>query len=218
MTDSQTVIAAFSEDQAEQLTGVTKSQLRYWDKTNFYKPSFAEENRRVAFSRVYSFKDIVALRVLSALRNQYSVSLQYLRDVSTRLSCLGPDPDRWAGTRLYAINKRVIWHELGTDLPQEIITKQYLIPISLETVIKDTEKDIEKGKAPRDQSNIGLIKRSRYVIHNTPAIAGTRIPANAIKRFSEAGYTVEQIIHEYPDLTEQDIVAALNFQQAPSAA
>ena len=52
-------IAAFSEEHATRLTGVTKSQLRYWDRTNFFVPSYAEENRRVVFSRVYSFKDIL---------------------------------------------------------------------------------------------------------------------------------------------------------------
>jgi len=89
MSTSQGVIAAFSEDQVEKLTGITKSQLRYWDKTGFYSPSFADGNRRLAFSRIYSFKDIVALRVLGALRNQHNLSLQYLRDVSSRLGPLG---------------------------------------------------------------------------------------------------------------------------------
>ena len=134
MSDSS-VIAAFSEDQAERLTGVTKAQLRYWDKTDFYRPSYAEDNRRIAFSRVYSFKDIVALRVLSALRNQYSVSLQHLRDVSARLSQLDPDPGRWVAIRLYVHRKHVVWKEPGTDLPQEVASGQYLVPIQLQEVV-----------------------------------------------------------------------------------
>ena len=69
-------------------TSVSKSQLRYWDQTGFFTPAFANENRRVAFSRIYSFKDITSLRVINVLRNQYSVPLQHLRKVAVELSDL----------------------------------------------------------------------------------------------------------------------------------
>ena len=72
----------------ERLTGTTKSQLRYWDRTGFFAPAFGDENRRVAFSRIYSFRDIAALGVLNVLRNQHSIPLQQLRKVAERLSHL----------------------------------------------------------------------------------------------------------------------------------
>lgn len=214
---SRSIIAAFSEDQAERLTGVTKRQLRYWDKTDFYRPSYAEDNRRASFSRVYSFKDIVALRVLSALRNQYSVSLQHLRDVSARLSHLESDPARWAETRLYIHRKHVIWYEPGTDLPQEIAAGQYMVPIHLQEVVADTKSRVEQLISPRDQTKIGAIERSRYVVHNAHVIAGTRIPVNAIKRFAKSGYTADQILQEYPDITKEDVEAALSFDSSSAA-
>lgn len=214
---SGNVIAAFSEDQASRLTGVTPSQLRYWDRSEFYQPSYAEETRRVPFSRVYSFKDIVALRVLNVLRNQYSVSLHHLRDVSRQLSHL--NGDRWTGVRLYVLNKRVIWEDPETALPQEIVSKQYVVPtVSLEAVVADTKRDVDRLLRKRDKSKIGTIERNRYVSHNVPVIAGTRIPVNAIKRFADAGYTVEQIIQEYPDLTAQDVAAALKHRDSKNAA
>ena len=207
---SHSVIAAFSEDQTERLTGVTKAQLRYWDKTDFYKPSYAEDNRRIAFSRIYSFKDIVALRVLSALRNQYSVSLQHLRDVSARLSQLDSDPDRWAEARLYVHKKRVVWNEPDTDLPQEIVSGQYMVPIQLQAVVTDTRDRVKRLISPRDRIKIGAIEQSRYVAHNAHVIAGTRIPVNAIKRFAEAGYAIDQILQEYPDITKKMLRPLLN--------
>lgn len=216
---SQGIIAAFSEEQTERLTGVTKRQLRYWDSTSFYTPSYAEENRRVAFSRVYSFKDLVALRVLNTLRNQHKVSLQSLREVRDKLNFLESDPDKWTGIRLYVLNKRVVWHEPETDLPQEVLSGQYVAKVLvLDEVVADTRNKIEELKAPRKREQFGSIEKSRYVVHNVPVIAGTRIPVNAIKRFSDAGYTVEQILKEYPDLTEQDISAALKYREPSSAA
>lgn len=219
MEGSSNIIAAFSEEQAERLTGVTKHQLRNWDRTGFYIPSFAEDNRRMSFSRIYSFRDIVALRILNVLRNQYGVSLQHLRQTSKRLSQFGPDPERWIANELYVLNKRVIWHEPGTELPQDVATKQYIVPtISLQKVVNDTKRDLEKRRSSRDSSTIGKIIQNRHINHNMHVIAGTRIPVNAIKRFSEAGYTAEQILKEYPDLTKEDVAAALKYKQKSSVA
>lgn len=219
MSANANVIAAFSEDQTARLTGVTKSQLRYWDKTNFYNPSYSEENRRLAFSRIFSFKDLVALRILNVLRNQYSVSLPHLRQVSELLSHLEADTDRWTMSTLYVLNKRVIWHEPETDLPQEILSRQYVVPtVLLQDVVSDTERDIAKYRIPRDQSRIGHIERNRYVNHNIPVLADTRIPVSAIKRFSQAGYSVEDILSEYPDLTIDDIKAAIEYKFKTSVA
>src|SRR5712691_3179010 len=100
------ILRAFSEESVKHLTGLTTTQLRYWDRTGFFEPAYADPNRRVAYSRLYSFKDIVALRTLSVLRNQYSVPLQHLRKVADKLSHLGYD--LWINTTLYVLNKKVI--------------------------------------------------------------------------------------------------------------
>jgi hypothetical protein len=209
------ILRAFSEDSVKHLTGLTTSQLRYWDRTGFFAPEFAEPNRRLAYSRLYSFRDIVALRTLSVLRNQYSVPLQHLRKVALKLTHLGYD--LWTNTTLYVLNKKVIFHEPGTDLPQEIVSGQYVIGLLLKTIISDTTKDVEKMRR-RDPEKVGKVERSRYVNHNAWVVGGTRIPTAAIKRFKEAGYTAEQIIAEYPDLTLRDINAALRHEEQESSA
>lgn len=209
------IVAAFSEDQAHALSGVTKAQLRYWERTNFFWPSYAEENRRAPFSRIYSFRDIVALRVLYSLRKVYGVPLAHLRDVSERLRHLEPN-ERWGSTRLWVLNKRVVWQEPGSARPQEVVSQQYVVPVVLETIIADTAEDIAKLRK-RDPSNEGRIERSRFVAHNAPVLAGTRIPVRAIKNFALAGYDSARIIAEYPDLTEKDIEAALAYDLRAAA-
>jgi len=64
------VISAFSEEDVERLTGVSVRQLRYWDGTGFFKPSLADDNRRWTFSRVYTFRDVVCLKILNTIRNE----------------------------------------------------------------------------------------------------------------------------------------------------
>lgn len=219
MSEHSNVIAAFSEEQTEKLTGVSRYQLRYWDRTGFYVPSYAEKNRRMSFSRIYSYKDIVALRILNVLKNQYAVSLQQLRKVSEELARYGNDPERWTAANLYVLNKRVIWHEPGTRLPQVVASKQYVLPtLSLERVVADTRRDVQNARLERGKSEIGRISRKQYVNHNQAVIAGTRIPVKAIKRFLDAGYTAEQIISEYPELTLKDIKVAAVHKEKKSAA
>jgi DNA-binding transcriptional MerR regulator len=209
------ILRAFSEESVKHLTGLTTTQLRYWDRTGFFEPAYADPNRRIAYSRLYSFKDIVALRTLSVLRNQYSVPLQHLRKVADKLSHLGYD--LWINTTLYVLNKKVIFHEPGTGLPQEVLSGQYVIGLLLKTIISDTTKDVEKMRQ-RDPDKIGQVERTRYVNRNAWVVGGTRIPTAAIRRFKEAGYTDEQIISEYPDLTPRDIKAALLHEEKQSAA
>lgn len=202
------VAAAFSEEHTSRLTGITQRQLQYWAREDFYRPSYSTEASRVAFSRIYSFKDIVNLRVLNVLRNQFGVSLQHLRDVSAKLAHLAEE--RWTGMKLWVVKKKVVWQEPGSNLPQEVTSGQYVVPVVLEEVIAVTKNDVVSLNK-RDQSVIGRIERSRHINHNDPVMAGTRIRVQAIQRFAEAGYNTAQIIKEYPDLTEEDVRAALAY-------
>jgi len=210
MSALQGIIAAFSEEQVERLTGLTKTQLRYWDSTGFFAPKFAEEDRRQAYSRLYSFKDVVALRTISVLRNQHDVPLQHLRKVAEKLSHL--KDDLWIKTKLYVLNRKVIFHEPGTNLPREIVSDQYVIGVLLKTIVSDTQKKVEKMHR-RDPSKVGRVERSRFVNHNSWVVGGTRIPTAAIRRFKEAGYSNAQILREYPDLKPRDIAAAILHEE-----
>lgn len=211
-----TVIAAFSEEQVERLTGITVGQLRYWDRTGFFVPCFAAENRRSPYSRIYSFKDVAALRVISVLRNQHSVALQHLRKVAEKLRNLSDDA--WTKRKLYVFPKRVLFDEPKTGKPQEIVSGQYVVPsVALNTVFSETQRDVQ-ALGHRASDKIGRVERSRYISHNAHVIAGTRIPIATIKRFAEDGYTVKQIMKEYPTLTEADIKAAIEHKDGTLAA
>jgi uncharacterized protein (DUF433 family) len=209
------IILAFSEDHVEKLTRISKTQLRYWDQTGFFKPAFANENRRVAFSRIYSFKDVASLRVLNILRNKYSVPLQHLRKVAQDLPCMSDA--KWLSTKLFVRNRVVVFVEPDTKQFREIVTKQYVMGPSLDVVVSDTKRDVEKLNK-RNDANLGRVSRTRNVRHNAWVIAGTRIPVATIKRFAEDGYSVDQIRQEYPSLTEVDIKAAIKHESDGVAA
>ena len=212
--DISNVIAALSEDQVERITGLTKRQLRYWAKTGFFKPSFVEGNPRLPYSRFYSFKDLVGLCTLEILRVQNSVPLQHLRVVAEKLSHLGDD--LWSSTTLFVVDRKVVLVNTETKTQEEVVSGQYLLGIPLMKIIEDTYHDV-KALRQRAPESIGQVGRSRGVLRNAWVVTGTRIPVHAIKSFHGHGYSVSEIIDEYPDLTLEDVEAALNHDDSKVA-
>jgi len=210
MSGIDDVIAAFSEAQVYRLTGLSKGRLRYWDRTGFFAPSYGTANPRSQFNRIYSFKDIVALRVLEMLRVQNNVPLQHLRKVAEKLNALGGDT--WATATLWVLNKKVIIQPSDDQRPREVVSGQYVLGIEMKAIVTDTRNDIHKLQV-REKESIGHVARMRGVSRNAWVIAGTRIRVDSIKRLAEDGYSTQRIIAEYPDLTEADVHAALAHTQ-----
>jgi uncharacterized protein (DUF433 family) len=215
MSDLDNVITAFSAEQIERLTGLSKARLLYWDRTGFFAPAYADENRRSPYSRIYSFRDVVGLRALYRLTEDFGVSLQHLRKVAEKLSHLSND--LWSSYVIYVLDKKVVLDESGAGRLREVLSDQYVNGLGLGEVITEMRQAVDQMLKRRDDQ-IGKITRSRFVNHNAAVIAGTRIPVSAIRDFADAGYTVEQIIKEYPDLTEQDVEAALKHREGADAA
>jgi uncharacterized protein (DUF433 family) len=214
MLDVSNIIAAFSEEQVQRLTGLTKSRLRYWHRTNFFSPTFVEEDPGLPYSRFYSFKDVVALRTLELLRVQNGVPLQHLRKVAEKLSHLRDD--LWTKTTLYVASRKVALVNPETGDGEEVVSGQHVMQLALNKVVSGTIHDIEAMRK-RKAEEIGNVAKASGVCHNSWVIAGTRIPVASVRRLHEDGYSVEQIIEEYPDLTPEDVRAALEHGAAKAA-
>lgn len=208
----ENIFRAFSENHVIHLTGLTKSQLRYWDKTGFFAPNYSKQ--KGPYGRVYSFRDVAGLKTISILRNKHKISLQHLRQVAEKLSDLGID--LWAKLTLYILKKEVHFQEPGTEKVRGALSDQYAA-IPLIKIINDISKQAENLKK-RQKNLIGKIERHRYVAHNAWVVAGTRIPTRAIKSFRDAGYSIAKIKREYPMLTTEDIKAALSHEKKLSSA
>jgi uncharacterized protein (DUF433 family) len=204
--DINNVVAAYSEEQIGRMVGLTKSRLRYWARTDFFKPSFVEEDGRLPYSRFYSFKDVVALRTLEMLRVRNGVPLQHLRKVADNLAHM--KDELWSRTSLFVQDKKVLVVNPEFGQPQEIVSGQYVLRIPLSEIIEDTRNDILAFRS-RPANTVGHLSRNRGIARNALVVSGTRIPVGSVLRLHEDGYTVDQIIAEYPDLTAEDIEAAL---------
>jgi DNA-binding transcriptional MerR regulator len=104
----------FTIDVAATLGGVTRDMLANWDRTGFLAPSMAAPRR--GMPRRYSFRDLVAIRVVAELRTQ-GITHQALRKVVTYLcarSGLSPK-EAIAATNLIADGDDV--YEVQGDVP-----------------------------------------------------------------------------------------------------
>ena len=68
----------FTAHQASRFTGCTARQLRYWDQIGLVRPSVQQTGGRPGVPRMYSFRDLVALRVVKSLLDG-GMSLQRVR-------------------------------------------------------------------------------------------------------------------------------------------
>ena len=68
----------FTADQATRFTGCTPHQLRYWDRIGLVKPSVQATGGRPGVRRLYSFRDLVAFKVIRSLL-EGGMSLQRVR-------------------------------------------------------------------------------------------------------------------------------------------
>lgn len=208
------MLGAFSEEDAIKLSGVSLHQLRHWDRSGLLLASYSQSNRRQPYSRVYSFRDLVSLRVLNLLRNRHGVSLQHLRDVAKELAHLGED--KWTSTVLYVLGKRVVFDDPMTDQRREVVSGQQVFDIPLKAAVTDTLEAIREQNH-RSIGKRGNVIRQKFVLNNQAVFEGTRVPLAAVQRYLSRGYTDIKILSEFPDLTKADIDEARKLQSSDAA-
>ncbi|MEF2552735.1 DUF433 domain-containing protein [Aurantimonas sp. A2-1-M11] len=206
MTASTNIIGAFSEEQVAMLTGLSRAQLRAWNRRGFIRPEFkSEDGDRKSFTYIYSFKDLLKLRVLNQLRNHHNVPMHELERVERELAHMGDE--KWTSQTLWVHNRRVVFVEPESLRKREVASRQFVAEIALEVVTTDARQDIQKLNE-RNGDTVGRIERRKHVHSSEPVFAGTRIPVHAIADYIRAGYSDPAIIDQFPDLQSGDISAA----------
>lgn len=201
-TASDVVLHAFSVDHAARVTGLSKARLARWDREGFFSPEHADEDDRGnPYSRVYSFIDLVGLRTLAILTDKdHRITIGELRKTYPELAKQVKHP--WADTQLSTCKGKVVWDidTLPRDRHGQTVGKHIDLPTVASEVAKKTA---ELRKRNNDQ--IGVTERHKFVAHNANVLAGTRIPVTAIESFIRAGYSDSAIVKEYPTLTKFDV-------------
>lgn len=100
------MMEGFTALQASRFTGCTGNQLRYWDKISLVKPGVQPTGGRPGVRRLYSFRDLVSLKVVKSLLDE-GLSLQKVRRAYTYLRDEHALEDQLSSIRLVTDGKTV---------------------------------------------------------------------------------------------------------------
>jgi len=206
--DASVEIQAFTADRAHALTGLSLRQLQYWDEKGFISPGLTARKGR-GRKRLYSFRDLVSLRVAGQLR-ALGISLQQIRKVHAYLRKLDYHQPL-AQLRFWVSNDRLYFAEADTvragRRPEQVLAS-YVIPVG--EIAHGLAGQIAKLRERRT----GEIERRRGTLGSQPVIKGTRVTVASIRRLAHDGASQAEILEMYPDLKPADVHAALAAENA----
>lgn len=208
-----TEIAFFSAEQACRLARITLTQLRSWDRNGLF-PAPRFDQKVGAFSRIYSFRDVVGLRTLGMLRNKHHVPMSELHAFDDWYRDRYTSP--WSTLVFGIAGKQLCFREPGTRKmlavtgPTGQIVHEKLIKLApIASNVRRAFKDMKRRRV----REYGKLTRKQYLVGNRWVVEGTRIPTALIWEYRQAGCTPEQILEYFPTLTRADVTAALEHEQ-----
>lgn len=135
---------AFNTKTVSNITGLTIRQIDYWDRTHFMKPSLKEASG-YGTARLYSFTDLVSLRVAKTLIDK-GISLQKIRKAIIYLKKNFPDIEKpliemrfiTDGERIFVLTKddRTILDALSSG--------QLVMSIAIGQIIEELKGEVTK--------------------------------------------------------------------------
>jgi DNA-binding transcriptional MerR regulator len=201
MPDASEEVLAFPDTQARRLAGVSMRRLRYWEQAGLIVPSIKRRLSEHNTVRLYSYQDLLALLVVSALRTERSMSLQKIRRIVGHLRSRGyQEPLRelrfaTVGDQIYFQHPDGTWE--GDLQPDQIIF--------FETVLLDPLRLRIDKAARRPADDAGRVEKRRGVHSSAPVFAGTRIRVATVQRYLQQGYGTDAILEAFPDLRMEDV-------------
>ncbi len=181
MPDAGEEVLAFPDTQARQLVGVSMRRLRYWEEVGLVVPSIKRRPSDHHTVRLYSYQDLLALLVVSALRTDRDMSLQKIRRVVRHLRSRGYQaPLRelkftTVGGEIYFQHPDRTWE--GDLRPDQIVLAEV---IHLDPLRSRVDK-----AARRSADDAGRVA--------------------TVQRYLQQGYETSAILEAFPDLRVEDV-------------
>jgi uncharacterized protein (DUF433 family) len=198
----------FPLDEAARLAGITVWRVKHWIERGVHIPERATAARPLPL--FLTFRDVVALRVLGILRSK-KVSVRELVASAAVLREHHDSP--WAALRFLVGNRRVYWTNPETGKIENPPTGQQTTEgYPLEKIVAKLTREVKQARS-RKVEDRGEVVSVRGVMGGQPCIKGTRIPSRTIADFAAAGYSIPQILREYPQLNRADVLAALKYEK-----
>jgi DNA-binding transcriptional MerR regulator len=148
----------FTAQQASQLTGCTQHQLRYWDRVDLVRPSIQSTGGRPGVRRLYSFRDLVALRVVRSLLDN-GMSVQRVRRAWDYLRRNADMDSHLSEVKLVTDGNTIFRVASGDDeLLDALREGQLAFFVAIDSITRAVEEDITRFELDRD-SFLEILRR-----------------------------------------------------------
>jgi len=166
----------FTAHQATKFTGCSARQLRYWDQIGLVTPSIQGTGGRPGVPRLYSFRDLVALKVVKSLLDN-GMSLQRVRrawDYLNRRAALDKHLSEVKlitdGVSIFKIARR------NGEIIDALRDGQLAFFVAIDEIAKVADADLE------EETVVDLVRNGRCdLVINTPQGSGARADGYLIR-------------------------------------
>ena len=140
---------AFTSKQACYLSGCTSHQLRYWDKVKLVSPSIQSSLGKPGVPKLYSFRDIVSLKVIKTLLDN-GMSIQRVRRAWRYLTRNGNLQGQLSKTKLIS-DGQTIYSVEENEVFDALKDGQLAFFETIDFVVKEVEEDISKFELDKER-------------------------------------------------------------------
>ena len=141
----------FTAQQACRFTGCTSHQLRYWDRVDLLRPSVQSTGGRPGKRRLYSFRDLVGLRVIKSLLDN-GMSVQRVRRAWDYLRRTGDMDQHLSEVRLVTDGQSIfrVAHD-DDELVDALREGQLAFFVAINEITLEVEEDVSRFELDREQ-------------------------------------------------------------------
>jgi DNA-binding transcriptional MerR regulator len=156
-------VEAFTSHQASRLTGCTPRQLRYWDQIALVRPSVQRTGGRSGVPRLYSFRDLVSLRVVKSLLDG-GMSLQRVRRAFEYLRRNAELDGHLSEVKLITDGKSIfkVARKRG-EIVDALRQGQMAFFVAIDEIARNVDADVATFRRDRDQFVRAIREATRQV-------------------------------------------------------
>ena len=140
---------AFTSKQACYLSACTSHQLRYWDKVGLVSPTIQSSNGKPGVPKLYSFRDIVSLRVIKTLLAN-GMSIQRVRRAWKYLIRNGNLQDQLSEVKLISDGETIYTVE-DDKVFDALKSGQLAFFETIDEVTKEVREDVSKFELDKER-------------------------------------------------------------------
>lgn len=181
------------------LTGLTQRQIDYWDRIHFIKPSVKEASGYGSV-RLYSFTDLVQLKVAKTLMNK-GLGLQRIRKSITYLKKSFPGIEKpLAEMRLITDGETIFVLTENKEVILDTLSKgQLVMAIAIGKIIEELKGEVKKISKERKYKVRVMRESFDVILHPDLEDGGFWVECPVLPGCASQGDTVEEALEMIKD-------------------